>query len=507
MGKAEDELNLPSTTVDAQGTGSSAGSSSGCCLGCSGFSKLVSLRCVFVLLLGFAVLLSAIFWLPIFRFGHHKDLDLDYGGHDIVASFVLRKPASFLQDHVMQLENDIFDEMSFASTKVEIVSLKPSAAPNVTKVVFAVESDVTTRSLIRASFLSMITRQSPLHLTESLFGNPFEFDVLRFKGGLTVSPEQKAFLMQNVQILFNFTLNFSIDEILVNFEELRSQLNTGLHLAPYENLYIRLTNLKGSTVIPPTTIQAQVLLAVGINASQSRLKQLAQTITGSHTKNLGLDNSVFGRVKQVSLSSVLQHSLGGDARGPATSPSPSPMPPAHHHGDHHHITVPEPTISPSPSTGHNRGSPAPAPIPIHKRAGNKKPLSPPPLPACQYGRGHTWKHNGRRHVAPSYSPDYGPTPSQSQHRRKYSPPLKRAPFYGASPPGGGHGHGHHHSHPPSRSVSRVRPSNVMPIVSSPSPSPCNLCRYLILQHTGLAAGHISCTAAFVVEQKTRSIIL
>ncbi|CAA0812873.1 hydroxyproline-rich glycoprotein family protein [Striga hermonthica] len=383
MGKGEDELNLPSTTVDAQGTGSSDGSSSGCCLGCSGFLKLVSFRCVFVLVLGFAVLLSAIFWLPGFRFGHHKDLDLDYGGHDVVASFVLRKPASFLQDHVVQLENDIFDEMSFASTKVEIISLGSlgsSADPNITKVVFAVESDVTTRSLIRASFLSMITRQSPLHLTESLFGNPFEFDVLRFRGGITVSPEQKAFLMQNVQILFNFTLNFSIDEILVNFEELRSQLNTGLHLAPYENLYIRLTNLKGSTVVPPTTIQAQVLLAVGINASKSRLKQLAQTITGSHTKNLGLDNTVFGRVKQ---------------------------------------------------------------------------------------------HNGHlRHVAPSYSPDYGPSPSPSQPRRKYSPPPKRAPFRGASPPsGGGHGHVHHHSHPPSRSVSRVRPSNVMPIVSSPSPSP------------------------------------
>ncbi|CAA0837393.1 hydroxyproline-rich glycoprotein family protein [Striga hermonthica] len=160
----------------------------------------------------------------------------------------------------------------------------------------------------------MITRQSPLHLTESLFGNPVDFDVLKFRGGITVStPEQKAFLMQNVQIIFNFTLNFSIDEILVNFEELRNQLNAGLHLAPYENLYIRLTNLKGSTVALPIIVQSQVLLAVGINPSKLRLKQLAQTITGSHSKNLGLNNTVFGHVKQVSLSSM----------PPAISPSPS----------------------------------------------------------------------------------------------------------------------------------------------------------------------------------------
>lgn len=117
---------------------------------------------------------------------------------------------------------------------MEIIALESSATPNITKVVFAIESDATTKSLIRANFVSLITHQSFLRLTESLFGDPFEFDVLKFRGGITVSPEQKAFLMQNVQIIFNFTLNFSIDEILVNFEQLRSQLNAGLHLAPYE---------------------------------------------------------------------------------------------------------------------------------------------------------------------------------------------------------------------------------------------------------------------------------
>ncbi|GER52561.1 hydroxyproline-rich glycoprotein family protein [Striga asiatica] len=430
MGKGENERNLPSTTLDARGATPGAGSSNGCCLSCSRFQKLLSLRCVLVLVLGFGVLLSAVFWLPFFRFGRHEDLDLDYGGHNIVASFVLRKPASFLQDYRMQLEADIFDEMSFASTKVEIISLESSDNLNVTKVVFAVKSDVTTRSLIRASFLSMITRQSPLHLTESLFGDPMDFDVLKFRGGITVSPlEQKAFLMQNVQIIFNFTLNFSIDEILVNFEELRNQLNAGLHLAPSE----------GSTVASPITIQSQVLLAVGINPSTLRLKQLAQTITGSHSKNLGLNNTVFGHVKQVSLSSMLPAAI---------SPSPSP----------------------SPSTSHNRGyvfggeSPASAPVP-----------APPPLPAC-----HPPKHNRHSHVAPPHSP----SPRESRPKGKYSPPPKRAPFHGASPPGG--------SNSPARSVYRA-----MPIVS--------LYRYLVLQLMGFAAGHII-SPAFVVHQKMRSII-
>lgn len=117
--------------------------------------------------------------------------------------------------------------------QVKVISLK-SAGPNITKVVFAVESDVTTQSLIRSSFVLLITNQSSLHFTVPLFGDPFSFDVLKFRGGITVIPDQKAFLMQSVQILFNFTLNFSIDQIMNNFDELTSQLKLGLHLSPYE---------------------------------------------------------------------------------------------------------------------------------------------------------------------------------------------------------------------------------------------------------------------------------
>lgn len=80
MGKVEEEQPLPSTPLDAQGTSPAAGSSNGCCLSCSKLRKSVNFRCLFALVLGVAVLLSAVFWLPFFRFGDHKDLDLDYAG-------------------------------------------------------------------------------------------------------------------------------------------------------------------------------------------------------------------------------------------------------------------------------------------------------------------------------------------------------------------------------------------------------------------------------------------
>ena len=38
--------------------------------------------------------------------------------HRIVASFDVEKPVSFLEDNLLQLENDITDEISFPMTKV-----------------------------------------------------------------------------------------------------------------------------------------------------------------------------------------------------------------------------------------------------------------------------------------------------------------------------------------------------------------------------------------------------
>lgn len=125
--------------------------------------------------------------------------------------------------------------------QVEIISLENIAGSNITRVIFAVDSDMknmrispTALSLVRSDLETVITHQSFLRLTPSLFGDPFSFDVLKLRGGITVIPKQSVFLMQNVQIQFNFTLNSSIDEIQDKFDELTSQLKSGVHLASYE---------------------------------------------------------------------------------------------------------------------------------------------------------------------------------------------------------------------------------------------------------------------------------
>lgn len=84
MGKVEEEQDLPISVIgEAQRADQNAGNSnrSGCCI----FKKSFSFRCVFALLLGVAVFLSAVFWLPIFHFGDQKDLDLDsqYAGNKL----------------------------------------------------------------------------------------------------------------------------------------------------------------------------------------------------------------------------------------------------------------------------------------------------------------------------------------------------------------------------------------------------------------------------------------
>ncbi|XP_007028204.2 PREDICTED: uncharacterized protein LOC18598570 [Theobroma cacao] len=461
MGKGEEEQRL-STSVNSEVSVENAGgpisslsllfapSASACGCGCK---SLFGLRCFLVLLLSLALFLSALFWLPPFlNFSDQSDLDLDsrFKDHDIVAGFDVEKPVSFLGDNILQLENDIFDEIGFPTSKVVISSLEPLAGSNITKVVFAVDPDVryskissTSQSLIRASFESLVIHQPSLRLTESLFGVPRDFEVLKFPGGITVIPPQSAFLLQKVQILFNFTLNFSIDQIQGNFEKMTSQLKAGLRLATYENLYISLSNSKGSTVAPPTTVQSSVLLAVGNTPSMPRLKQLAQTITGSHSRNLGLNNNMFGRVKQVRLSSILQHSLhGGDGSSNSWSPSPAPLPHPHrshhhhrhhhHHHHHHHSDVLAPAVSPATSTEKGAAAPedySPAPERISPATPWSYKANPP---GCQHRNKRIKGKTGQEsNIAPVVAPKISPTRSAAPphvHPSALAPKPKPRPI-------------------------------------------------------------------------------
>lgn len=103
-------------------------------------------------------------------------------------------------------------------------------------------------------------------------------------------------------------------------------------------VYIQVTNKHGSTKDPPVMVEA--LVASDIPIQPERLRQLAQIITGSPPMdNLGLDHSVFGKVKEICLSSYLNHTLYAPAPTPTPTPAPAPAP----------APTPTPTPSPSPS--------------------------------------------------------------------------------------------------------------------------------------------------------------
>ncbi|KAF8728680.1 hypothetical protein HU200_017951 [Digitaria exilis] len=213
---------------------------------------------------------------------------------------------SELSGNKSKLEYDIFEEIGTNNSAVSVLSLDPTGESNWTTVTFGVwpypnnfTLSPTELSILRSSLVSLVIQQSILHLTPSRFGN-------------------------------SSSLNDKLSE-------LKAQMKSGLFLSEHEILYVTLTNLYGSTVVPPTVVQTSVLLAVGADnkpPSLQRLKQLAQTLRNSSSGNLGLNHTVFGRVKQISLSSYLQHSLNNS--GNAHSPSPAPQPYNHDHRHHHH---------------------------------------------------------------------------------------------------------------------------------------------------------------------------
>lgn len=109
--------------------------------------------------------------------------------------------------------------------------------PNWTNVVFGVLSDPMNASInpvflsvLRSSSVELFLQQSNLTLTTSIFGNASMFEILKFPGGVTVIPPQSASIWEIPQILFNFTLNNSISELLDNFDDFKEELKFGLHL-------------------------------------------------------------------------------------------------------------------------------------------------------------------------------------------------------------------------------------------------------------------------------------
>lgn len=112
-----------------------------------------------------------------------------------------------------------------------------SVAPNWTDVVFGIlpvplniPINPVSLSVLRSSLIDLFLHQFNLTLTTSVFGNASMFEILKFPVGLTVIPLQSASIWQIPEILFNFTLNNSISEVLDNFDDFKEELKFGLHL-------------------------------------------------------------------------------------------------------------------------------------------------------------------------------------------------------------------------------------------------------------------------------------
>ncbi|KAJ1257125.1 hypothetical protein BS78_K209400 [Paspalum vaginatum] len=311
---------------------------------CGAIGQAVSFRCVFVLLLAAGVLVPALFLLvPSRQEGYLSD-DPGVLAAEIKAGFTLEKPVSFLTSRIDKLGNDIFEEIGVPNSKVSIVSMHPLTSKYSTNVIFGVipypndaSISLPALSVLRSSLIEMMLQQVNLSLTPSLFGRPSSFELLKFPGGITVVPSQSGFTWANTDPLFNFVLNNSIYQILGNLTELKDQLKLGLNLRSYEKIYLQFRNEIGSSVEAPATIEASVLDGSS-NLLPDRLRQLAQLITEPDARNLGLNHSVFGKVKGVQLSSYLQHKISDLPPSPSPSPTPSSAP------------APSPSQSPSPSS-------------------------------------------------------------------------------------------------------------------------------------------------------------
>ncbi|OEL34253.1 hypothetical protein BAE44_0004729 [Dichanthelium oligosanthes] len=455
------------------GSGGGGGGREGgrCSSGCRG---AVRSQCVAALLLGAAVALSALFLLPPFARRGGGAAAPDPGGMfaaDIVASFMLQKTVSELSGSTSKLEFDIYEEIGIPNSTVAINFLQPLGASNWTYVIFSIvpypifsTMSSTWLSILRSSFMSLVIEESTLHLTESLFGSSSNFEMFKFPGGITIIPPQAVFLPQKPYASFNFTLNFPTYEVQEKTNELKEQMKSGLRLNPYENLYIKLTNSKGSTVAPPTIVQASIILEVGNHQpSPPRMKQLAQTIANSSSGNLGLNHTVFGRVKQITLSSYLRHSLhsGGGTDAPSLAPMPYQDHPHHHHHHHHHHEQHHHHHNSHEEKKHF----APSPASVHSPVQQPKYRS--PSPSCPYG----YRNNPENKAPVALAA--GPVASNYHYaspatipRAVPAPSISPSPFIHHSP----NNHRRHNSAPiPSPALAKPH-SHVAPFIHGHHPA-------------------------------------
>ncbi|XP_051192510.1 uncharacterized protein [Lolium perenne] len=289
--------------------------------------KALSAKCVAALFLGVGVFLSALFLLLHLRAPGSVPDDPGTLIGGIQASFILSKPPAQLASHVTMLEEEIYQQIGVPNTKV---SVSMQTLKDVTYVRFSILPDTMNTSIsaqymqvLRNNLIQLTLQQLNLSLTPSVFGDPFCVEVLGFPGGITMEVEhpQQNSTVDPAQPFFSMTLDLSIRQLRRLIQMMKKSFG---HMLEQE-IYIDLTNKNGSTIAPPTTVK--VFISPNdrsIYQDPNRLKQLAETIMRSNSRNLGLNAAIFGRIKDLWLAPCLQRFVPSFA--PSSSPAPIPSP-------------------------------------------------------------------------------------------------------------------------------------------------------------------------------------
>jgi hypothetical protein len=319
-GRAEPEQAFPNAAPAARFSRCRCGAVAG---------KVVSATCVSVLLLAVGGFLSAFFMLLHLRAsggGVPDDPDILA---EIEAGFILLVPESQIASQGGTLEKEIYNQIGVPNSKVS-VSMRPYNYTNTTYVKFGVLPDPRNTSMsiksikaLRTSLIRLTLQQLNLSLTPSTFGDPLCLEILGFPGGITVLLPHNASRADSIQPIFSITFDLTIREVREFLEEMKSELALILQQTPDEELFVKLTNTNGSTVATPVTVQVSISLIDRSNFLQPyRLKQLAQIITEWSSRNLGLNTSIFGRIRDLKLSPILEAFLPSCA--PSMPPTPTP---------------------------------------------------------------------------------------------------------------------------------------------------------------------------------------
>ncbi|XP_062221883.1 uncharacterized protein LOC133921135 isoform X1 [Phragmites australis] len=289
--------------------------------------KVVNAKCVSVLLLAVGGFISALFLLLHLRASGAIPDDPDILTAEIQAGFILSMPHSQLASQAGTLEKEIYKQIGVPNSMVS-VSMRPYTYTNTTYVTFGVLPDPRNTSLgpesmstLRKSLIQLTLQQLNLSLTPSIFGDPFCLEILGFPGGITVLLPHIDLHQDSIQSIFNITFDSTIHQIKEYLEEMKIELGCTLEQPPDEELFVKLTNTNGSTVAAPVTVQVYIApIDRSIYLQLYRLKQLAQIITEWNSRNLGLNPSIFGRIRDLKLSPLLQAFI------PSCAPSLPPVP-------------------------------------------------------------------------------------------------------------------------------------------------------------------------------------